>query len=114
MPRFPNAPTVPPIDKFSASLREELDYRLDLMAEAAEDEGEPFTRDDAATYQAMCDMEMSDAGLGSWRREVLQWQVSRGVYAPMTDADIANTTVSRGKKWDMVLDGIKYRFVKAL
>lgn len=99
---------------FTASLAEEINYRLDLMEESAESEGEPFERNDAAVYQAISDMEMSDAGLGRWRRELLRWQIERGVYVEMSEDEIARTQVSRGKPWAFVLDGRKYRFERGL
>lgn len=99
---------------FSRSLAEEMDYRLDLMEQSALDEGEEFKRDDAAVYLAISDMERSDAGLGKWKRELLRWQIERGVYVEMSEDEIRRTQVTRGKPWAFVLDGKKYRFERGL
>lgn len=94
---------------FSTALQQELDYRVDLMADAAKEEGEPFERGLLAFYQATLDIETSDY----WKefgREIRDWQIKLGVYVEMTLVDITNTTVSRGKPWDFKRGSVAYRF----
>lgn len=105
-------PTSP--STFSKGLQEELDYRLGLMEESAAEEGVQFAKNDAAIYQAIKDMERSDAGLGKYAKELNDWQIKKGVYREMSPEEIANTQVTKGKPWDLEHGGKKYKFEKGI
>jgi hypothetical protein len=88
----------PTAHPFSPALEAEIAYRLDLLIDAAAEDGDPEpVRDDATLYALFHDLETSPF----WRefqREVMDWYLARGVYRVVTPAEIAATTVSHGSK----------------
>ena len=92
---------------FPHDLHEEIDTRLEAFAENPDwDETSLFLN----TYQATRDIEDADECPQSWVTQMRRWWIQLGCYLEMTEEDLANTVVTRGKKYEFQIRGRKYQF----
>lgn len=103
-----------PLDQFSPSLREEIEYQFDLWCQG---DDAPAGYTDLVLYCILNDIDDHEGCERSWRTQIRRWMIAKGVYVEVTQADLDRQLVFRGGrtsvgKPDFRLGGKMYQFHK--
>ncbi len=94
--------------EFSKKLKDEIEYVKDTFAESA-DEGETLSTGEALR-RLMEDCDEKDSVASLFKTELRNLEIELGIVRPISQKEMDNTYVTRGKKYDFKLKGIYYVF----
>jgi len=94
--------------EMSKALRDEISFVQDTFLESADD-GEILSLGEALR-RLMEDCDEKDSVASLFKKELRALEIQLGIVRPISQKEMDNTYVTRGKKYDFKLNGIFYVF----